>query len=156
MLSKADLIAYVGAVHARSYEAVAILRDEDLAWRPRPGEFAAGELALHIANTRRMTAGAIEGLGWHYRGHAPGATTTAASLRQALLRASKKTIAVLHGADLAAPVVTLAKAEAPGWRLVVSGLIEHEVHHRAQLCEYLSALGREAPALYGLHVEALP
>jgi uncharacterized damage-inducible protein DinB len=30
------------------------------------------------------------------------------------------------------------------------------VHHRSQLCEYLSGMGIEPPPLYGLHVEDLP
>ncbi len=156
MLDRTDLIAYVGAVHARTFEAANLLRDQDLAWRPRPGEFAAGELGLHIANARRMNAEAIEGRGWRYRGHELGTTPTAAGLRQALLRASKKTIAVLHDADLDAPVTLLAGAEAPRWRLVLGGLIEHEVHHRSQLCEYLGAIGLVPPPLYGLHAEKLP
>jgi uncharacterized damage-inducible protein DinB len=39
---------------------------------------------------------------------------------------------------------------------VVGGLIEHETHHRSQLCEYLRQLGIEPPPLFGLHAERLP
>ncbi len=156
MLDRTDLIAYVGAVHARTFEAVALLGDQDLRWRPREGEFTAGELALHIAHARRMNAEAIEGGGWRYRGHELAEGSSADGLRQALLRASKKTIAVLHDADLDAPVTLLSGAEAPRWRLVLGGLIEHEVHHRSQLCEYLGAIGLVPPPLYGLHAEKLP
>ena len=39
---------------------------------------------------------------------------------------------------------------------VLGGLAEHEIHHRSQLCEYLSGAGIEPPALYGLHAEELP
>ena len=46
--------------------------------------------------------------------------------------------------------------EIEAWRRVMGGLIEHEVHHRSQLCEYLSANGIEPPPLYGLHAEDLP
>ena len=156
MLDRTDLIAYVGAVHARTFEAVALLRDEDLGWRPRAGEFTAAELVLHIARARRMNASAIEGLGWRYGGHHPPAGATLEGLREVVLRASKKTIAVLHAADLDAPVRLLSGGEAPRWRLVMGGLIEHEVHHRSQLCDYLGAIGLAPPPLYGLHAEDLP
>ena len=35
-------------------------------------------------------------------------------------------------------------------------LIEHETHHRSQLCEYLRQIGLEPPPLFGLHAEKLP
>ena len=65
-------------------------------------------------------------------------------------------IAALHDADFEAPVRLLSGAEAPAWRIVLAGLIEHEVHHRSQLCDSLRAAGIEPPALYGLHAEDLP
>lgn len=156
MLTWPDLVAYVGNVHARTYEAAALLEDGHLGWAPRPGEFTAGEVALHIANTRLMSVLAIEGKPMRYRGHTLGPAADAALLRQALLRSSKKTIARLHDADPAAFVRNTRGDEIPAWRLVLSGFVEHEVHHRSQLCAYLSALGLPAPALYGLHAEELP
>jgi uncharacterized damage-inducible protein DinB len=77
-------------------------------------------------------------------------------LLQLLLRTSKKTIAGLVDANLEAEVKTTRGALVPAWRILFNGLIEHEVHHRSQLCEYLSANGIEPPPLYGLHAEDLP
>lgn len=150
------LVAFVGGVHARTDEVVAILRDEDLRWRPAPGEFSAGEVALHIAAARRMNIASIRGEGSAYRGHTLPSDATAVSVRAAVLRASKKVIAGLHDTDLAAVVQAITGAPIPAWRLVISGLIEHEVHHRSQLCSYLAALGRPVPPLFGLHAEQLP
>lgn len=150
------LIAFVAGVHARTDEAVALLCDDDLHWRPAPGEFAAGELALHIAAARRMNIASIRGERAVYRGHAVPAGATALSVRATLLRASKKVIAGLHDADLAAGVRTIMGTPIPAWRLLFSGLVEHEVHHRSQLCGYLGALGRPVPPLFGLHAEDLP
>lgn len=156
MLPFDALVQYVGQVHARTYEAVQLLDDGMLAWRPRPGELTAGELALHISAARLMNAGTIAGKGTHYPGHALGAGQTAADVRRALLRSSKKTIAQLVMADLGAEVPSMSSGAVPAWRILVAGLIEHEVHHRSQLCEYLAGMGLEAPPLYGLHVEDLP
>ena len=156
MIDREELTAWIGRVHARTYEAVSLLRDDVLAWAPRPGELTAGEIGLHLASGRRLNADLIEGRRPRYRGHALRDGMTAADVRQAVLRSSKKVIAALHSADLTANVARLSGPPAPAWQLVLGGLIEHEVHHRSQLCEYLSALGVEPPPLFGLHAEELP
>lgn len=151
-----DLIAYVGRVHGRTYEAAELVSDELVEWRPREGDFTCGELVTHIANARLMNLGALQGKGIHYNGHAARAGTTRADLLLLLLRSSKKTIAQLTMIDLEEPVASLTAPSLPGWNRVLGGLIEHEIHHRSQLCEYLSTAGVAPPALYGLHAEDLP
>lgn len=151
-----DLIAYVGRVHGRTYEAAQCITDELVHWRPAEREFSLGELALHIANSRLMNLGNIRGEGLHYRGHAVRPGTARADLLQTLLRTSKKTIAQLTDTDLERPVPSLTSPEMPAWNRVLGGLIEHEIHHRSQLCDYLRLAGVEPPALYGLHTEDLP
>lgn len=156
MISKDDLITYVGSVHARTHEAINRLGDAHLAWRPADGEFTAGEVALHIINTRLMNLDGIQQKRQRYRGHDLPAGATADDLIRLSLRSGKKVIAGLVDADLEAQVPNISSGAAPGWRRVISGLIEHEVHHRSQLCSYLAAMGLEPPALYGLHTEDLP
>ena len=151
-----ELIAYVGRVHGRTYEAAECVTDALVDWRPRPGDFSVGELVMHIANARLMNLGTLQGKGIHYKGHAVKPGTTRGDLLQLLLRSSKKTIAQLTAIDLEEPVESLTAPALPGWNRVLGGLVEHEIHHRSQLCEYLSAAGIEPPALYGLHAEDLP
>jgi uncharacterized damage-inducible protein DinB len=103
-----------------------------------------------------MNLGNLQGKGLHYRGHAVKADTTRDDMLALLLRTSKKTVANLTDIDLEAPVAALSSPPAPGWVRVLTGLAEHEIHHRSQLCEYLSAAGIDPPALYGLHAEDLP
>lgn len=155
-MNKDDLIAQVGAVHGRTYEAAECLMEPLVGWRPRPGEFTGGELVAHIANARVMNLGTIRGEATRYRGHELAAGAGHDYLLQLLLRTSKKTIAGLVDADLDAEVKTTRGVAVPAWRIVFNGLVEHEVHHRSQLCEYLSANAIEPPALYGLHAEDLP
>lgn len=150
-----DLVAYVRAVHARTSEAIALLDDLAVVWRPRIGEFTAGELAVHILASRAMNVRSVRGEPTFYGGHElpPGAT---ASLLRELDGASVAAASEgLEGADLEREVTTISGARIPAWRLMISGLIEHEVHHRSQLCEYLSARGITPPPLYGLHTEEL-
>src|SRR5512143_1382934 len=100
MIGKDDLITYVGNVQGRTYEAVERLRDDDVAWRPAPGEFTAGELVSHIAGARLMNLDGILTGEIHYKGHAVKPAATAADLRRLALRSGKKTIAGLVDADL--------------------------------------------------------
>jgi uncharacterized damage-inducible protein DinB len=156
MIGKEDLIKYATNVHARTYEAVERLRDEDVDWRPAPGEFSVGELVTHIANTRLMNLGGIQTGEIHYRGHAVRPGTDALALRRLLHRTGQKVIAGLVDADLEKYIPQTIGEPFPAWRRVMGGLIEHETHHRSQLCEYLRQLGLEPPPLFGLHAEQLP
>lgn len=156
MIERDDLIKYVTNVQARTYEAVERLRDEDLGWRPAPGEFTAAELVAHIANSRLMNLGGIQTGELHYKGHAVKPGTTAIDVRRLALRTGKKVVAGLVDADLERLIPQTNAEPFPAWRRVIGGLIEHETHHRAQLCEYLRQLGIEPPPLFGLHVEQLP
>ena len=156
MITKTEFIAAIGRVHANTYTVVALLRDDHVAWRPRDGEFSVGELTLHIANTRLMNVQIVRGETAHYSGHRMAPGETADHLRQTSLRSGKKTIAQLHDADLEAPIRNLHGVELPAWRIAMNGLVEHEIHHRSQLSSYLAELGIEPPALFGIHVLALP
>ncbi|MCC6268766.1 MAG: DinB family protein [Dehalococcoidia bacterium] len=156
MIGKEDLIKYATNVHARTYEAVERLRDEDVDWRPAPGEFSVGELVTHIANTRLMNLGGIQTGEIHYRGHAVRPGTDALALRRLILRTGKKVVVGLVDADLEKYIPQTIGEPFPAWRRVMGGLIEHETHHRSQLCEYLRQLGLEPPPLFGLHAEQLP
>lgn len=156
MIPKDALITYVTNVHARTYEAVERIDDAHVHWRPAPGEFTMGELVTHIANCRLMNLGGVQTGGLHYKGHHVKPGATALDLRRLALRTSKKTIAGLIDADLEVIIPNTIGEPFPAWRRVIGGLIEHEVHHRSQLCSYLTAAGIEPPALYGLHAEDLP
>jgi uncharacterized damage-inducible protein DinB len=155
-LDKDALILYVSNVQGRTYEAVERLDDAHVDWRPAPGEFTAAELVLHIVNSRLMNLGGLQTGALHYKGHKVAPGTTAADLRRVALRSGKKVIAGLVDADLDAIIPNSAGEPFPAWRRVIGGLIEHEVHHRSQLCTYLAGMGLEPPPLFGLHVEKLP
>lgn len=156
MIPPDELIAYVTGVQGRTYEAVQLLRDEDLSWRPGPGEFSSAELVTHIANSRVMNTESLQTGVLRYKGHDGRPGTTASAMRQLILRTGKKTIAGLVDADLERLIHAADGGAFPAWRRVLAGLIEHETHHRSQLCDYLRQMGLEPPPLFGLHAEDLP
>jgi uncharacterized damage-inducible protein DinB len=132
------------------------LTDRLIGWRPRPGEFTAGELVLHIAATRRMNLMRLGGLAHFYTGHHVSPGTTISDLVAALDASSESIVAHLEEMDLGRPLAIAPMGSGFGWQVVLGGLIEHEVHHRSQLCEYLAGAGVQPPKLYGLRVEDLP
>ena len=156
LVEKDELIRYIGGVHGRTHEALILLDDLALGWRPSAAEFSAGELVMHIVNTRLMNLEAIQRKRQRYRGHELPASVTAHGLQKLSLRSGKKVIAGLVDADFAVPAPNTTTGSSPAWQRAVAGLIEHEVHHRSQLCGYLTAMGIAAPPLYGLHAEDLP
>jgi uncharacterized damage-inducible protein DinB len=155
MLQPADLLAYVRGVHDRTYEAVALLDDESVDWRPREGEFTCGELVAHIAASRAMNVRSVCGEATRYEGHELPPLAGWNFVRRLAEHSSTEALRKLERADLSAEVTTISGARMPAWRLLIAGLIEHEVHHRSQLCEYLSMMGIAPPPLYGLHAEDL-
>ncbi len=156
MIPREDLLSYVANVHARTHGAVDLLADAHLHWRPAPGEFSVAELVTHIASARLMNAAAVETGITRYPGHQVKDTATALALRRLMRRTSRQAIATISAADLERIIPNQAGPAFPAWRRVLGGLIEHETHHRSQLCVYLAALQLEPPPLFGLHVEDLP
>jgi uncharacterized damage-inducible protein DinB len=156
MPAAAELLPELDEEAASTRKLLALVPDARFDWKPHPKSWSVGELATHIANARLMNLGGLQGQGIHYKGHALKPGTTRGELLRLLLRTSKKTIANLTAVDLEREVPSLTAPALPGWNRVLGGLIEHEIHHRSQLCEHLSAAGIEPPALYGLHAEDLP
>jgi hypothetical protein len=91
-----------------------------------------------------------------YKGHDVDPGATAEDLLASLDSSAGDIAAHLAEMDLTRPLAIAPMGSGFGWQVVLGGLIEHEVHHRSQLCDYLSAAGIAPPALYGLHVEDLP
>lgn len=156
MIEASALIEYVQRVQDRTYEVVERLPESLVDWRPAPGEFSCGEIVAHIAAARRMNARTIAGEATRYEGHELPPRAGWNFVRRLVEHSSVACLERLREADLDVERGTLAGTPVPAWRMVISGLIEHEVHHRSQLCEYLARNGIEPPPLYGLHAEDLP
>ncbi|MCC7363503.1 MAG: DinB family protein [Dehalococcoidia bacterium] len=154
MVTSADLVEYVARVHDRTRAVVATIPAARVGWCPADGEWSLGEVAMHIANTRAWNAAAVAGAPVPYAGHAAGGMDLAALL--AAQDATAATAAeLLASADLGAEQRNARGGPMPAWARLLGGLIEHEVHHRAQLCTLLRQAGVEPPALYGLYEEEL-
>ncbi len=148
---------YFARVYARTLEVAQAVPPEQIDWRPLPGELTCGELIRHIASTELMNVRAVATGEMRYPGHDASLGPTHAAA-----------IAYLQGCHATAQALLRSMdsrrlrqnspgqwQDLPGWRRLL-GMIEHEIHHRSQLCGYLTLLGCTPPPLFGIHVEDLP
>jgi uncharacterized damage-inducible protein DinB len=94
---------------------------------------------------------------WRYDGHARALAPTldaALGLLDARHAAAFRALAKTGDAALAESRPPLEPGGRPirGWRVLMA-MCEHEVHHRSQLASYLTAMGVDAPDIFGLGVE---
>ena len=127
-----------------------LLGEEDLGWRPAPEAFTCGQQLLHIALTEDYYfRGVFEGDWWDKaRLKLPKDGPGRDELRRYFAEVRERTkahFAALSAADLdrATPFPN-APADLPlRWWLWF--ILEHEVHHKAQLSVYFRQMGKLAP-----------
>jgi uncharacterized damage-inducible protein DinB len=140
----------------RTREVFALLRPENFEWRPVDGALSVGEMLRHLwvseEGVRRV---ALQGDFSYYETRIPRGLFAVLGKPRTLLEEIAD-IERVHGETLDAVQAFPAEHlemershEGLGYRrkvyVILSGIIEHEVHHRAQLMTYLRMLGRPAP-----------
>ncbi len=152
-----EVIGWFERVYARTLEVAQAVPEAKIDWRPAEGEFSCGDLIRHLASTEVMNMARLESGRLVYPGHAERLGQSKVEAIAYLEKCHAQAVEMLReGSEigLTNPVPTNQGAIA-GWRVVV-GMLEHEIHHRSQLCSYLTQLGIAPPPLYGLYVEELP
>jgi uncharacterized damage-inducible protein DinB len=152
---------YFDLVHGVTLRAIAAFRDEDLAFRPRPGMRTPRDLIFHIYAQEKLLAEAARAGRMDMEAanasnpeseagaEAAGALATVGAV-EAFARACHDAAAAAARAmsdeDLARSVDS-PFGSFPAWRFFTFAYDEHW-HHRGQLYTYLRLLGREPPVLY--------
>ncbi|HEV2488539.1 MAG TPA: DinB family protein [Candidatus Acidoferrales bacterium] len=145
----------------RTEEVFALLRPEHMTWTPGNGALSIGEMLRHLwvseEGVRRV---ALDGDFAYYEKRVPGGLAAVLGSPAKSLDDELRQIKRVHEETLAA-VEKLPEAAwdeerthaGLGFRRKVSvilfGINEHEVHHRAQLMTYLRMLGTPAPEPFG-------
>jgi uncharacterized damage-inducible protein DinB len=143
-----ELFAHWDVVRRGLYRALDRLTDEQLDFVPREGLWSLGTVARHIA-------GAEEG--WfryvvaRERDEWPDYTAedypTAESIKRLLANVRARTVAYLQGIEVADidRMIETPWGEKFSIRQVIWHVLEHEIHHRGEICLMLGLLGMEAP-----------
>jgi uncharacterized damage-inducible protein DinB len=144
------------AIRARSREVFALLRPKHFGWRPEKDALSVGEMLRHLwvseEGVRRV---ALEGNFTYYEKRIPHGLRAVIGTPSALA-AELEQIERVHQETLAAvrawPPARFEDERvhgALGFRrkvgVILFGINEHEIHHRAQLMTYLRMLGTPAP-----------
>jgi uncharacterized damage-inducible protein DinB len=143
-------------LRARTRQVTSLLREEHLTWRPVPGALSVGEMVRHLwVSEQGMRNLALNGDFSYFEKRIPGGL--------AAVLGTPRTIAEEIAALESTQTETLAAAatfpldrceeervhEGLGFRrkiaVILFGMNDHEVHHRAQLMVYLRMLGTPVP-----------
>lgn len=140
--------------HMERYRAVLLqcldlVTDEELGWRPGPSHLTLGQQFLHLAQAEDFQIrGQISG-DWDYeRVRFPGQPLGVEDLRARLMEARSRTLAALdelEAGQLNQPVTLSAGEPSQTRRWWLWLLVEHEVHHKAQIAVYLRQMGKTPP-----------
>ena len=153
-----SFLAYFGRIRGRTERVISCIPPQHIDWTHREGRWTFADLIRHIAATERyMFAENAVGNGSSYPGHgknlADGYDGVVSYLKR-MHAESVELIRSLGDKDLQ------RKCTTPGGAPLAVGkwlraMIEHEVHHRAQIYLMLGMLGIDTPPLWGLREEEL-
>lgn len=151
-----SFLRYYEGVRGRTLRVLACIPREQIDWTYRDEKFSFADLIRHLGATERymFTENAL-GRPSAYPGHcrtlADGYDAVFAFLEQ-MHSASVALLRTLSPADLQRKCVTPAGVNITVWKWL-RAMVEHEIHHRAQVYIYLGILGVPSPPLYGLTSE---
>jgi uncharacterized damage-inducible protein DinB len=151
-----DFLDYYDKVRSRTKVIVGLIPPDKLEWTYRAGKFTLGDLVRHIAAIERhMYAENAQKKPSKYAGCgedlADGNDEVAKYLDDTHAE-SMKIFYALTEEQINAKTNTPAGTPITLWKWLRL-MAEHEIHHRGQIYLYLSILGVEVPALYGLTSE---
>lgn len=159
---------YWEKVRQRTLKVIACIPPEKYDWRYAEGKFSFADIIRHLATIERfMYAENVQFKPSRYPGHGPEVAvglhgTNAAQPADTPERVlaffnqmHQESVAIfsrLTAEDLQKKCITPGGASITIWKWL-RAMVEHEVHHRAQIYIYLGMLGITTPPIYGLTSE---
>ena len=152
----AAFIDYYEKVRQRTLKVIACIPPDKFDWTYKEGKFSFADIIRHLATIERyMYAENVQLKPSRYPGHgrelADGRENVLAFFNR-LHQESMEIFSRLTEADLKQKCVTPGGTPITVWKWL-RALIEHEIHHRAQIYVYLGLLDIPTPPLYGLTSE---
>ncbi len=151
-----SFLDYYEKVRQRTLKVVLLIPPGKIEWTYKEGKFTLGDLVRHVAAIERyMYAENAQFKPSRYPGHgrelADGYDATVTFFNR-MHEESIQIFSRLTSDDLQRKCVTPSGAEITLWKWL-RAMVEHEIHHRAQIYIYLSVLEITLPPLYGLTSE---
>lgn len=144
-----DLREHLERFRAVTLQVLDVVSDDDLSWRPDPDSYSVGQQLLHIAQAEDFYArGLLQGEWDADRLRFPEAIPDRAGLRSYFAEVRARTLGLLSALD---PEDLGRVWDVPGAPMPLSlrswlwFVVEHEIHHKAQLSTYLRRMGLVAP-----------
>ncbi len=144
-----DLREHLDRYRAVTLQHFDLLSDQDLSWRPRPDAFSCAQQLLHILQNEDFYVRGLSINEWDIeRLRFPRPLPSKAALRRMFDEVRQTTHSYLDTLtadslnEMRRPGHAPIDATVRTWLWFV---LEHEIHHKAQLAEYLRALGHVPP-----------
>jgi uncharacterized damage-inducible protein DinB len=154
--STREFLDYYEKVRHRTLKVIACIPADKFDWRYAEGKFSFADIIRHLAAIERyMYAENAQLKPSRYPGHgrelADGPENVMAFFNR-MHRESVEVLSRLSLDDLQKKCVTPGNVPITVWKWL-RAMVEHEVHHRAQIYIYLGMLGIATPPIYGLTSE---
>jgi uncharacterized damage-inducible protein DinB len=144
-----DLREHLDRYRAVTLQHFDILSEAEMSWRPRPDAFTCAQHLLHIVQSEEYFVGGIFEDAWDSERLAfPVPMPSSPELRQRFIDVRRRTHQYLDTLNEATLDAVRRHGHAPvdaSIRAWLWFILEHEIHHKAQLAEYLRTLGHTPP-----------
>jgi len=142
-----ELLSHYGSVREGLLQVIAKFTDVDLSYQPFDGAYSVGQLMLHVAHEEEIELhwGLLRLLPEMPPAPEPSQHGSMGAIVEGLGAVRAKTLAQVEGMTDAALLGEVETAWGQSMRRVdmLWHVMEHEVHHRAELSLILGLLGRE-------------
>jgi uncharacterized damage-inducible protein DinB len=147
---------YYEKIRQRTLRVIACIPRDKFDWRPAEGKFSFADLIRHIATIERyMYAENVRQKPSRYPGHGPELADGPEQVLAFFEWTHAESMAIFRSltpADLEKKCITPGGTPITVWKWL-RAMVEHEIHHRAQIYTYLGILGIATPPIYGLTSE---
>jgi uncharacterized damage-inducible protein DinB len=151
-----SFLDYFEKIRERTNRLIAVVPPEHLDFAYMPGKFTIGDEIRHIATTERyMFAETIAGRKSSYQGCGKDLAEGYDNVVKYFNKLHEESLEIfnsLSDEDLNRKCTTPGNSELAVWKWL-RAMIEHEIHHRAQIYIFLNLLSVKTPPMFGLTAE---
>lgn len=151
-----EFLDYYEKVRQRTLKVIACIPDEKYDWSYREGKFSFADIIRHIATIERyMYAENVQLKPSRYPGHSKELADGPENVREFFSRMHCESMDIfnrLSDGNLQQKCITPGGTPITVWKWL-RAMVEHEIHHRAQIYTYLGMLEIATPPIYGLTSE---